>query len=431
MNKRSLFTLLISLLTLSGCVNPTPTPTPEPTPTPTPEESTTPEVSTTPEDSSTPEGSSTPEESIISGSYQIKITDIDGELLGSKTIELTNETSVWEDLKANFDVTYTNGDYGAYISSINNSIVDSNYYLAIYENNSAASTGVEGLVADNKDVFEFKVECWNTISSGYGTMDEYDVLVDKAIYGYMKQLDLSTSTTYADSTYWDLMTINLAKNNFYDSNVFNYDSISQAVKDEVNGVDVSTLTGANILKYFVYARALSLDVATLKTSVTSYLETLPDSYSAYVTPFIVSASYGLGIQHEKLTTLTNVEISTDLTWGPDASIWQFATSSLYNEELNADDLALYTTKLDYENCCSTAIVLQAFAALNENVRDSKYEVNEKDLIEVLFDNYYNETTNEIEYTKGVENTYSSNQVIASLMAYKVCRDTGKKANIYE
>lgn len=425
MKKRNLFTLLISILTLSGCVNPTPSATPEPTLTPTPQESATPEVSTT------PEGSSTPEESIISGSYQIKITDIDGELLGSKTIELTNETSVWEDLKANFDVAYTNGDYGAYISSINDSIVDDNYYLAIYENNSAASTGVEGLVADNEDVFEFKVECWNTISSGYGTMDEYDILVDKAIYGYMKQLDLSTSTSYTDSTYWDLMTINLAKNNYYDSNVFNYDGISQAVKDEVNGVDVSTLTDANILKYFVYARALSLDVAALKTSVTSYLETLPDSYSAYVTPFIVSASYSLGIQHEKLTALANVEISADLTWGPDASIWQFATSALYNEELNAEDLALYTSKLDYENCCSTAIVLQAFAALNENVRDSKYEVNEKDLIEVLFDNYYNETTNKIEYTKGVENTYSSNQVIASLMAYKVCRDTGKKANIYE
>ena len=369
--------------------------------------------------------------SIPNDSYQINIVDIDGEILSSKQIKLSETTSVWEDLKTNFDVKYTDGEFGAYISSIDGSIVDNNYFLSIYENGKSASTGVEGLVADNEDVFEFKVECWNTISSGYGTMDEYDILVDKAIYGYMKLLDLSTSTTYTDSTFWDIMTINLAKNNYYDSNVFNYDGISQAVKDELSSVDVSTLTGVNILKYLVYAKALSLDVTALKTSVTSYLDTLADSYSPYVTPFIVAASYGLGIQHEKLTTLASAEISTDLTWGPDVSIWQLASSVLYNNNLSNYDLSVFTGKLDYENSCSTSISLQAFAALNVNVRDSKYEVNGKDLIEVLFDNYYNETTNEIEYTKGEKNTYSANQVIASLMAYKVCRDNSKKANIYE
>ena len=73
---------------------------------------------------------------------------------------------------------------------------------------------------------------------------------------------------------------------------------------------------------------------------------------------------------------------------------------------------------------------QAFAAAGENIRDSKYEVNGKDLIEVLFDNYYNADKNILEYTKGVENTYSTNQTIVSLMAYKVYRDTQKAVNIY-
>ena len=97
-------------------------------------------------------GCTKPEEN----SYQIKIVDLDGQELGCKTISLNEETSVFDDLVENFDVSYTIDSYGPYISSINHSIVDSNYYLAIYQNGTAASTGVDGLVAANKDVFEFK-----------------------------------------------------------------------------------------------------------------------------------------------------------------------------------------------------------------------------------------------------------------------------------
>lgn len=372
-----------------------------------------------------------PSESIVDvDKYEINVIDVDGMLLGSQEIELNKDTNVFEDLCNNFDVNYTMDTYGPYISSINNSIVDSNYYLAIYENGVAASTGVDGLVADSGDVFEFKVECWNTISSGYGTLDEYDLLVDKVIYGYMKTLDLSKSTSFKDGSYWDLMTIKLAKENYYDSNLFNFDKISNEVKEEINNFDISTLAGADLYKYYLYSVALEKDLTDLKTYAASYVETLADEYSSYVTPFIIAACYGLEIQSEKLTTLTNVEISKDFTWGPDVPVWQYATSSLYNETIDKSILVDCLGDLDYENSCSNALVLQAFAAANENIRDSKYEINGKDLIEVLFDNYYNKDSNILEYTKGQVNTYSTNQVIASLMAYKVCRDTGKKANIY-
>ena len=155
--------------------------------------------------------------SVATPTYQIKVVDLDGEELGSATININEQSSVFNDLINNFAVDYTVSDYGPYISSINGSIVDVNYFLAIYENGVSAATGVDGLVADENDVFEFKVECWNTISSGYGTMDEYDMLVDKVIYGYMKTLDLSSSTTFADGSFWDLMTINLGKSNYYEA----------------------------------------------------------------------------------------------------------------------------------------------------------------------------------------------------------------------
>ena len=368
--------------------------------------------------------------SVATPTYQIKVVDLDGEELGSATININKQSSVFNDLINNFAVDYTVSDYGPYISSINGSIVDVNYFLAIYENGVSAATGVDGLVADENDVFEFKVECWNTISSGYGTMDEYDMLVDKVIYGYMKTLDLSSSTTFADGSFWDLMTINLGKSNYYDANLFNYDSISDAVKEELETYDISTLDGANLYKYYLYSRALDKDLSALKSHASSYVETLSDEYNDYVSPFIVAASYGLNVESEKINTLVNAPISTNFAWGPDVPVWQYTTSSLFNQNIDNATLNTCVETLDYGNSCSNALVLQAFAAANENIRDSKYEVEGKDLIEVLFDNYYNESNNTLDYTKGVANTYSTNQVIVSLMAYKVNRDAKKAVNIY-
>ena len=406
--KRKLVILLSALMLVScGQQEPTPQPSVEPTTQPSVEPSVAPV-----------------------DSYKIKVTDIDGELLGEKDITINENSTVFDDLVNNFEVEYTTSEYGPYLSRINGSIIDVNYYLAIYENDVAAATGVDGLKADANDVFEFKVECWNTLESGYGILDSYDLLVDKVIYGYMKNLDLSNSTSFADSSFWDLMTIEVGKNNFYDSSLFNYDTISEAVKTELESFDVTTLSNADLYKYYLYSKALGKDLSSLTTFANSYVETLEDTYSDFVSPFVVAASYGLNIQSEKIENLTKVAISNNYTWGPDAPVWQYCTSMLYNKDVDRSTLLSCVDKLDYGNSCSNSLVLQAFAASNENIRDSKYEKDGKDLIEVLFDNYYNVDTNTLDYKKGVENTFSANQTIASLMAYKVWRDNQKEVNIY-
>ena len=406
--KRKLIVLLSALMLVScGQQEPTQQPSVEPTTQPTVEPSVAPV-----------------------DSYKIKVTDIDGELLGEKDITINENSTVFDDLVNNFDVEYTTSEYGPYLSRINGSIIDVNYYLAIYENNVSAATGIDGLKADVNDVFEFKVECWNTVESGYGTLDSYDLLVDKVIYSYMKNLDLSSSTSFADGSFWDLMTIDVGKNNFYDSSLFNYDTISETVKNELETFDVTTLTSSNLYKYYLYSKALGKDLSSLTTFANSYAETLEDTYSDYVSPFIVAASYGLGIQSEKIINLTKVAISDNYSWGPDIPVWQYTTSMLYNKDVDRSTLLKCVEKLDYDNSCSSSLVLQAFAASNENIRDSKYEKDGKDLIEVLFDNYYNVDTNTLDYTKGVENTFSANQTIVSLMAYKVWRDNQKEVNIY-
>ena len=375
-------------------------------------------------------GQQTSSEEIPNNTYQVIVRDIDGEVLGDKYIELNEEKSFFDSLIDNFNVDYTINAYGPYLSRINGSIIDNNYYLAVYENGELASTGVDGLIADQGDVFEFKVECWNIVETGYGTLDSYDLLVDKVIYGYMKSLDLSTSTTFMDGSFWDLMTINIAKNYFYDSSLFNFDKISDNVKNEIENYDINTLTDGNLYKYYLYSKALNKDLSSLSEYAASYVETLADTYNDYVTPFVVAASHGLNIKSDKINHLASLPISTNYLWGPDIPVWQYTTSMLYNENIDKDTLNLCLQSLDYGNSCSNSLVLQAFAASNENIRDSKYEVDGKDLIEVLFDNYYNESKNILEYSKGVENVYSANQTIVSLMAYKVCRDNQKAVNIY-
>ena len=126
-------------------------------------------------------------------SYDVIIYDIDGEVLGNEKIKSKKEDKLFDQMKIKFDIDYDDGEWGVYLNSINGSICDNNYYIAIYENGTLASTGIEGLILDNNDLFEFKVECWNTIESGYGVLDSYDVLVDKIIYSYAKN--------YKDSIY--------------------------------------------------------------------------------------------------------------------------------------------------------------------------------------------------------------------------------------
>jgi len=365
--------------------------------------------------------------------YSIEVIDIDGEILGGKVFTVNEFDTVWEALKENFVVSYTESEYGPYISSINNSVVDNNYYISIYENGVAASTGVEGLVIDNNDEFKFVVECWNTVSSGYGVLDEIDVLVDKAIYYYAKNymVDyLSSQTSYTGSSYWTFMALNLMIQNGYDQNVFNVNSVSEEFINNLNSVDVTTLSGANIGKYYYTARLLKEDLSEFKTFYQDYItNTISTNYSEWTTPFIASPAYSLELESEKLSTLINTEYLAGTAWGADGISWQVASLQLYNK-YDEQILSNFPTK-DYNGGTSTAIVLLPYAALNVNVRNAEFEVDGLDLIEILMNTYYDEELTLVKYaTTDTGVNMSTNQIYAGLMAYKVQRDLGIAANIF-
>jgi len=370
-------------------------------------------------------------------SFTVSVYDIDGENLGEEIFKVSSEANFFDTVKTEFDIDYTESDYGPYLNSINGSIVDSNYYIAIYENGAMASTGIDGLVIDNNDEFEFKVECWNTIESGYGVLDIYDVLVDKIIYSYAKNYMpeiLGKINDYNGSGYWDILYLDMMASNGYDTNIFNNSYFSEELKNSLN-IDVNTLTGASLGKYYYTARLLGNDLTSFKEAYQNYLNTDLGAYSEWTSPLTTSPTKSLNITSANLDAHLSADYKADLTWGPDGRSYQICNLSLFGK-CDETMLADLVGTVDFGNGASNALMLMAFASLGLNPRDSKYEATvgnvQKDILESLIDIYYDEELGLVKYAvNDTDVNFSTNQIYAGLMAYKVSRDLNKAVNIFE
>lgn len=366
-------------------------------------------------------------------SYSIKVVDLDGEVLADKKYSTKDYDSVLKAITDDLNAVCYDTQYGKSVSSVKGSIVDPNWYLALYENGAYASTGVEGLVIDEGDKFEFKSECWNTVESGYGTMDATDVLVDKIVYTYMKKYFkevVKSSLDLATGDYWSMMMVYMMASNYYDANVFNTNAFKAEYKTALTGTDLSTLEGAAWGKYFYAARAFGLDLTAFKTAYTAYMTntvTAETAYSEWATPFYLSPAKSLEVETASVTALKNTTYRAGTEWGLDGWCWEMTNLSLWNTFALADLDNISAT--DQGNGCSTALLLLPLAANNISARDVKNEEG-VDLLQLVLA-YYDSTLELVKWSK--EDTtinYSTNQIYASLMAYKAQRDSGKAVNIF-
>ena len=362
-------------------------------------------------------------EALIKEQYRIKVVDLDGEVLVDTAVDCASP--ITEALTEEFNMVSYQSQYGTSIVSIAGSIVDPNYYVSIRENGMYAEVGVDGLVCDPGDVFEFQVECWNTVESGYGTMDEYDLLVDKAIYGYLKNIlpeQSMAATSFADTLYWDQIATTFMVSKGYDANLFRL-AYSDAYKTAVEAVDVTKLTGNDFMKYYYAQKSLGNEFPE------AFQATFQNAVANSCSDWLLPVAKALNVETEGVTAAIAQLPSTSMQWGPDASIWSYVQKGLYQ---NYDGyLDFYSSQLDWGNGTSTALTLLAFAKDGVDPRDAAYEKNGKDVIEVLFDTYYDAELNLVKYAvsdTGVN--FSTNQIYASLMAYKACRDLGTAVNIF-
>jgi hypothetical protein len=344
---------------------------------------------------------------------------------------------VLDALKEDFTVAYSESQYGTSINGINNSFIDSNWYISIYENGQYASTGIDGLEINPGDEFTFKHECWNTVESGFGTLDSYDVLVDKAIYNYYDNVlpkRLENVDRYDGSTYWDSMALYKLKNAGYKFDSLNHMPFKYDYIHEVDTAVQSELSGNDLFKYYYADRLLidNRDYTDLKTKYQSYLDTLTSysSYGEYSIPFHTGVAKTLGLNLND--AIKNTTYRADMTYGPEGLAWELAGLACYNTFTKDDLSALTIAALDNEYVGSKDVALSTYilpyAASNISFRELK-DSNDQDALKVLF-SYYDESTMQFD-TEKLSNDMSSNQIYAALVAYKIQRDTNNAQNLFE
>ena len=362
----------------------------------------------------------------------------------SAYFKVNDYSTVLEALSSFADVNASTSDYGTYINSINNSFFDNNWAIMVYENYESSAVGVDGLQIDAGDVFEFKHECWNTVESGWGTFDEYDILVDQVIYHYAKdrfKTTLNDTTTWTGSTYWEDMALYkliTAESQYggplYDTNLFNTSLINADLKTAISSKNVEELEGTDLFKFYYAARLTDLDLTAFTTKYGAYVESFTEygEWGEYTIPFVTSTAKTLGLIDKLSDNVKNTTYKPDASqWGPDGISWQLTGMASYKELADTDLTELSFDKL--ENSLSKDVSLSSmilpYAASNKSVRSVKNS-DGVDVIEYLFDNYFDAST--MKFTTEASGTdFSSNQIYAALVAYKVQRDTQKACNLFE
>lgn len=357
--------------------------------------------------------------------YQINVYDLDDEVLGSKKVSMKENSTLIEGLKENFDVVSYSSEYGEYLVSINGSIVDTNYYLAINVNNEPAAVGASELIPAEGDVIDIKNTCWNT-KDFYGTLDETDLLVDKIIYSFMKKEAkniFESSTVYYD--YYLTPAIMQMINNGYDQNIFNFNfANANSIKENLESYDWSSETVANnYMKAVITMAALNADTSAIKEAL-SEKETYND-WQLIATKYLEIENQALQSKIEGITEptssgdmalMTVPAINLYKTYGKEALDRTFASAT-------SDGIDSYGV-----NGASTAIYILAAITLGEDVRSQ--EVDGTDMVEALLKYNINSCFKWNLEAEEPDMAFTTPQAIAALMMYKIYRDTGNAVNLF-
>ena len=359
--------------------------------------------------------------------YTVNVYDIDGEKIGNHKIKVDSDTTFVEQLTKKANLNSKQGQYGTEVVSIDNSVVDSNYYMAFYVNGEYSQVGVDLYTPKKDDVVDFKVECWNTVESGYGSLDQTDVLVDKVIYQYIKNY-LNDDFTYDTNfdNYFAYIDYNLMKDV-----AKNYVSLNKKLSTYLETFDVATLEGKAFGKYYYTAKAYDKDLTNYKTQLKTFLDSITEmpEYTEYTVPFEVCPAVELEISSNFLDMVLAVDYAPNTEYGYDGANWWYTTQLLLGNYTNETYLETIS-QVDYNNPTSLSLSIGSFAASNVNPRDSKYEKDGKDLIETLLESY-DENLGLIKYTQeDTKPVYSTNQIYLGLITYKLQRDSGKAINYF-
>jgi len=376
-------------------------------------------------------------------SYSLKVVDLDGEVLLDKNLNTTENTNLVKALENETKLVSSNTEFGTYLVSINDSIVDQNYFLSIYVNGTPASTGADGIIINDNDQIEIKNECWNTIESGYGTLDNTDLLVDKTIYKTYKEF----KEIYKEASYipYDaLFAYSNFKNVGYSIDTKNL--FTDTIKNNYKNIDYSTLTLSDTFKTAISLYALGSDVTAIKQYITnsSFDLSAPftETYAAYTYDVMKLFNIQASNYNDYVNKINNINLAANET-----SCMCVPAIKLLNDEYdfsefvnaikgslteNGFSYSMSYGGVDYVTCnaSSTAQAIIALTTIGEDLKEDGFKVNNKNLIEILFNYYDEETKLFYDYENDSNNLiYAEPQALAALISYKILRDNGE-VNIY-
>ena len=390
--------------------------------------------------SSEPSTSSSTEQIV---NYKLKVVDLDGEVLLNKDLTTTNNKSLFQDINRESTLESDAGDFGHFLVSINGSIKDSNYSLAIYKNGEYSMVGVDDVVLSNNDEIVIKNECWNTVGNGFGgTMTETDILVDKIIYSSYKKF----KEIYKDSTYIPYDAVfaysSLEKNGFpvVAKNIF-----PDSIKANYDIVDYSTLDLNSTFKTAITLYALKKDMTEMKQFITNSTFDLSQPFSETSACYTYDVMQLLGVTASNIADYTTLFNNITLAGNETSCMCVSALQRLVGYDFTNFKAAIkqgiteagfsYTMNyggVDYTTCnaSSTAQAIIALTELQVDLNSAEYKANNKSLIDALLGYYDNEKGLFFDYEGDTYNlSYAEPQAIAALTSYKILRDKGS-VNIY-
>ena len=275
-----------------------------------------------------------------------------------------------------------------------------------------------------------------------GGLDDKDKIVDLTINQYVTKFlidDIKDDTVdqvnseYSNFTnFWTYLVVTELKQNKYDIDI---KTTNSALYNYIKEYDVSTLSGADFGKYYYYAKAFDIDLSAYKTKYLDYVASDTGlaseyyEYGEYSIPFEIAPAKNFNASSDKLNALINTKYQASSDFGYDGANWMYLSNTLLGKSVDYQYLDTLA-KASHDNPTSIALSIASFAASNVNVRDGKYKFENKTLIDKLLESYDPEL-GLIKYDSADTGiNYSTNQIYASLIAYKYQRDNKTAVNIF-
>lgn len=368
----------------------------------------------------------------------LTLTDEYG-LFSSKTVGYNDdyEGNLFTILDENFNLGYSETDFGPYIISIDHLQPKTGAYIAFFKNGDMSMVGVETSTFDDRDVFSFEVMWWDMTQKA----------VDDAIQLFLTNL----VTDYVNDT-------------TVDYNVISALSLLGLIDNYVTAEEVetvvfsSTITTVNdYFKAIIKLQSVGVNTDTLATNLNGIVTVGPYGQTAYGLLAFDSANSTIDYSAFVTNALTDLDITSPYDLGLDAGGISLVALSNYTDETGVNDLIteyttwISTSQLDSggveprdvvlgettypgtENAASISQVILGLLANGVDPCSTDYTKGTNNLITRLLE--YQTDSGSFDWAFGDEYTedlaFSTPQAFLALVVYQTYSNTYGPVNPYD